>query len=70
MGRVRRAGGRDARVRALAEWWTQAADKARFELLQRLLDKRSTPQKGDPTFEELYLSIYLAESSAGETEGG
>jgi hypothetical protein len=70
MGRVRRAGSRDARVRALAQWWTQATDKARFGLLQRLLDKRSPPQKEDPTLEELHLSIYLAESSAGETEGG
>jgi hypothetical protein len=38
--------------------------------MQRLLDKRSTPQKGDPTLKELHLGIYLAESSAGEIEGG
>lgn len=69
MGRLQRAGPRDARIRALAQWWTQATDEGRYGLVQRVRLQKA-PQKGDPTHQELYLAIYLAEIEAGERQAG
>lgn len=68
----RSLGGRLDRVLAinsLAQWWTQASDQARFELLQRVVGSK-TPQEGDPSFKTLQLAIYLAEAEAGQVEAG
>jgi hypothetical protein len=69
LGRLQRAGRGDARFRveALAQWWTQAQDRERYGLVQRL-QGQTAPQKGDPTLAELRIAIVCAELSAGESE--
>src|SRR5215471_18792631 len=65
---LRRVGGRldrIGRIDAICRWWTQAANEARFRLLQRVCGKK-TSQEGDPTLAELQLAILLAEAAAGE----
>lgn len=61
--------GNGGSVERLAQWWTQAAQEARFGLLQRVLGQK-TPEKGDPSLFELKIAIYLAESEAGEIDQG
>lgn len=67
MGWLRGAGDGNARLRALAVWWAQAAKESRFDLLQRIVGQK-TPQKGDPTLKDLQLAILAAEISTGESE--
>lgn len=69
MGRLHSARRGDPRLRieTLAQWWTQAQDQARFELVQRVRGTK-TPLKGDPTQQELYCAIILAETEAGEID--
>jgi len=56
------------RIVELAQWWTQASQEARFELLRRVYG--TAPQKDDPSQHELRLAIIAAEIEAGETGEG
>jgi hypothetical protein len=55
-----------ASLHTLCAWWTQAAQKERFECLRRTIH-------GDPNappLKTLQLAIYLAEVEAGEVSEG
>lgn len=56
----------DARLRitALAQWWAQATNEARFELLTKATKENSPP------LEEVQLAAYLAEAEQGTVSEG
>jgi len=49
---------------ALARWWTQASNEARFALLTQ------ATKENRPPLQALHLAIYLAEVEAGEVDQG
>jgi len=53
-----------ARLDALAQWWTQATQEARFELW------RKATQENSPPLAELRLAVILAETEAGQVSEG
>jgi hypothetical protein len=53
------------RIRIIAEWWTQANEASRFELMRRVQQGETK----DATLEEVQLGALLAEAEAGEIEG-
>jgi len=56
----------DARLRidALARWWSQASNEARFQLLAK------ATQENKPPLEEVQLAAYLAEAEQGTVSEG
>lgn len=51
-------------LRELAEWWTQASQEARFQIL------RAAIQENTPPLKTLHLAIIAAETEAGEVSEG
>jgi len=56
----------DARLRidALARWWSQASEEARYTLL------RQATEENRPPLEEVHLAAYLAEAEQGTVSEG
>jgi len=52
------------RIEQLAQWWSQATNEARFELLTKATKENS------PAFAELRLAIILSELEAGTVSEG
>jgi hypothetical protein len=52
------------RITELAQWWTQATQEARFEIL------RQATKENVPSLALLRIAIILAESEAGQIEEG
>lgn len=52
------------RIDALARWWAQASNEARFALLTK------ATQENNPPLEEVRLAAYLAEAEQGTVSEG
>lgn len=52
------------RIAAIAQWWAQASNEARFELL------RKATQENAPPLEEVRYAAFLAEAEQGTVDQG